>query len=239
MGDAEYLETIYEPSSAPGPDLKSADIVFVHGLNPRSSPDFARATWTHANENFWPKDQLSQALPNSRVLLFSYNSRVASDISTNGIHQHANNLLDRLSGKRGANNQQLCRPIIFVAHSLGGLVVKEALVTAKSNDRYKEIRESTRGLVFFGVPHQGGNGVDLGAIVANIVNALTGSGHNDLVDSLKKNSLFQEHQSEHFKNQLEDYQVVSVVEDKPTKISIFRKMVCPPFLPTPRNILID
>jgi hypothetical protein len=71
----------------------------VHGLNPQSSPNFARATWT-ANDNFWPTEQLRQIAPASRVFLYSYNSQVAHDVSKNGIEDHANNLLVRLSGKR-------------------------------------------------------------------------------------------------------------------------------------------
>jgi predicted alpha/beta hydrolase family esterase len=114
--------------------------------------------------------------------------------------------------------QSRYRPIIFVAHSLGGLVVKQALVIAKNNDKYREIREATRGLVFFAVPHQGGYGASLGAIAKNIVTSLTRESRNDLVEALKQNSLFQENQATLFKHQLEDYQVVSIVEDRPIKL---------------------
>ena len=110
-------------------------------------------------------------------------------------------------------------PIIFVAHSLGGLVVKQALVIAKNDDTYSNIRKATNSLVFFAVPHQGGHGAGLGAIAKNIVLSLTGDANNDLIESLKSNSLFQEHQTAFFKHQLEDYHVVSVCEDKPTKLT--------------------
>jgi len=112
-------------------------------------------------------------------------------------------------------------PIIFVAHSLGGLVVKQALVTAKNNDDYKKIREATVGLVFFAVPHRGGHGASLGTIAKNIVVSLTGEGQNNLVESLKQNSFFQESQAALFKHQLEDYHIVSVIEDRPTKFTKF------------------
>ncbi len=112
-------------------------------------------------------------------------------------------------------------PIIFVAHSLGGLVVKQALVTAKIDDTYNNLRKATYGLVFFAVPHQGGHGAGLGAIAKNIVLSLTGDANNDLIESLKSNSLFQENQTAFFKHQLEDYQIVSVCEDKPTKLTRF------------------
>ena len=80
--------------------LTSVSIVFVHGLNPLSKAKFAESTWTYDNGNFWPVDLLPQRIPSARIHIFSYNSRVAWDTSTNGIQQHANNLLDRLSGAR-------------------------------------------------------------------------------------------------------------------------------------------
>ena len=184
--------------------------MFVHGLNPRSRADFARKTWTHQNGNFWPATQLPQHISSARVLLFSYNSQAIWDANENGIKEHASNLLDRLSGSRKSTNPNVCIrsdslcstvlkgtsksnykvPIIFVAHSLGGLVVKQVLVISKNDDTYAGLREATYGLVFFAVPHRGGNGADLGTIAKNIVTSLAGSASNDLIESLKSNSLF-------------------------------------------------
>ena len=72
----------------------------MHGLNPRSTPDFARSTWTHENGNFWPADHLPARIESARILIFSYNSQAAWDANENGIQEHAENLLDRLSGRR-------------------------------------------------------------------------------------------------------------------------------------------
>lgn len=100
-------------------------------------------------------------------------------------------------------------------------MVKQALVTAKNDDTYMNLRKATYGLVFFAVPHQGGHGGGLGGIAKNIVLSLTGDANNDLIESLKSNSLFQENQKTFFKHQLEDYRIVSVYETKPTKIIKF------------------
>ena len=110
-------------------------------------------------------------------------------------------------------------PIIFVAHSLGGLVVKQALVIAKNDDNYISVRKATHSLVFFAVPHQGGHGVNLGEIAKNLVLSLTGDAKNNIIESLRSNSLFQETQAEFFKHQLEDYQIVSIYENRPTKLT--------------------
>lgn len=90
---------------------------------------------------------------------------------------------------------------------------------AKINDKFKEICKATTSLVFFAVPHQGGHGTTLGTIARNIVTTLNGEERNDLLQSLKRNSIFQENQAKFFRQQLEDYQVLSVVEDLPTVLA--------------------
>ena len=68
------------------------------------------------------------------------------------------------------------------------------------------------------MPNQGGHGAGLGAIAKNIVLGLTGDANSDIIESLKSNSLFQENQATAFKHQLEDFRIVSVYENRPTKL---------------------
>ncbi|OCL02321.1 tetratricopeptide repeat domain-containing protein, partial [Glonium stellatum] len=65
------------------------------------------------------------------------------------------------------------RPIIFVAHSLGGIIVKSALIHSDAArqgalEEHRSIKLSTYGIVFMGTPHQGGSGVALGKLMVNI-----------------------------------------------------------------------
>ena len=132
-------------------------IVFVHGLNLKGNPGHARKTWTHENGTFWPRALLPELLPTARVLLFAYNSGILSNASKLSVAGHAKSLLTDIEHKRLDKNQ-VHRPLIFVAHSLGGLVVKQALVEARLNEqKYGCLKASTYGLVFFATPHAGGN----------------------------------------------------------------------------------
>ncbi|KAF8530880.1 hypothetical protein BDD12DRAFT_767720, partial [Trichophaea hybrida] len=166
----------------------------------------------------WPRDLLPQDVPGARILVFGYNSNVAFNVSNQSTREHANALLERLSASR-ASPQARIRPIIFVGHSLGGLLIKQALVNAKLNWKvYSSIRESTRGLVFFGTPHQGGNGVTLGKIAVNIVTTLGGKVSNDLLLYLEKDSVLTQNTNDDFRHQVEDYRFVSFFETRKTRL---------------------
>ncbi|KAF3936563.1 Ankyrin-1 [Dactylella cylindrospora] len=102
---------------------------------------------------------------------------------------------------------------------MGGLVVKRALVIAKLNNKYRDIKDSCFGLIFFATPHQGGNHANLGKIARNIILAFTGDPKNPLIDALQKNSHFTEEQAETFRHQFEDYRILSFVETLKTPLS--------------------
>jgi hypothetical protein len=50
----------------------------------------------------WLRDFLPKKLPTARILLFGYNANVAFQTSTAGVREQAENLLNRLKGKRKA-----------------------------------------------------------------------------------------------------------------------------------------
>lgn len=110
------------------------DIVLVHGLN-----GHPRMTWTSPpskkskSEVFWPTDLLPATLKSAkaRILVYGYNADVytfGGSASSDMIHQHAQTLLANLSAERKLEERAEV-PIIWVAHSLGGILVKRASYT--------------------------------------------------------------------------------------------------------------
>lgn len=73
---------------------------------------------------FWPRDLLPSGCPKARVLVFGYDSKVTKYTSgatnQNSVHSHSKDLLFALMRERPSG-----RRLIFVAHSLGGIVVKQ------------------------------------------------------------------------------------------------------------------
>jgi hypothetical protein len=108
---------------------------------------------------------------------------------------------------------------------LGGLVVKQALVTAKLNDAYGNLSKCTRGLIFFGTPHRGGNGATVAKHASRALSIFTGQPASTLLPVLEKRSFFSESLTEHFYLLSNDLKVLSFFEQRKKAVRIKRMRV--------------
>ena len=77
-------------------------------------------------------------------------------------------LLNAVSSERRSHSG---RPLIFVAHSLGGLLVKQALIESwksEQDGQNRNLHKMCRAIMFFGTPHRGSSDASWGLILANI-----------------------------------------------------------------------
>ncbi|OBT47140.1 hypothetical protein VE00_03128 [Pseudogymnoascus sp. WSF 3629] len=135
-------------------------------------------------------------------------------VSKATITSHADNLLLQLSWERPTIQSNT--RIVFIGHSLGGLVIKQALLNAQRNRNYESILKSTFGLAFFAVPHRGSN---LGKTVSALVRSLSGANaDNKILESLETNSLFTKDMIKQYRYMLENYRIVSFYEQMDTPL---------------------
>ncbi|KAJ5730165.1 vegetative incompatibility protein HET-E-1 [Penicillium malachiteum] len=163
------LYTVYEPEQA---EDVTFEIVAVHGLG--AHPEY---TWTgtpsvstssgHRNRIHLLRDLLKNDFPTARILAFAHNSDWLIDAPITSAQQIGNRLLDELVKHRLKYRSV---PIVFLGHSFGGIVIKEAL--CKPEETARDIVDSTCGIIFLGTPHQGSPISILGTVAARVTGFL-------------------------------------------------------------------
>ncbi|KAI1363823.1 Alpha/Beta hydrolase protein [Xylaria arbuscula] len=169
-------------------DNKNAivDVCFVHGLTGDRDK-----TWTAEGQpEPWPTTLLAQKLPQARLLTYGYDAYFvkSSVASTNNLFNHGINFLNDLTNDRH-HHRATSRPIIFVAHSLGGLVCKVALTRSRNNaDKHLQaIFDKFIGIVFMGTPHHGSWMTEWGLISVKALGIIK-SVNDNLLQVLKVNN---------------------------------------------------
>ncbi|KAI0147348.1 hypothetical protein GGR57DRAFT_260172 [Xylariaceae sp. FL1272] len=221
--------------------IAAVDVVFVHGLQghpertwkveksqkislrrrlfgPPSAPVDEDTAAT-----YWPYDLLAQSddFRDSRIMTWGYDTRVIREFfggsDQQNISQHGNNLLVNLQQER---KEDPLRPLIFVAHSLGGIVLKVALDNSKRSThqpQYLGIYKSTSGIVFLGTPHGGSQSANWGLLVSKIVKSAMQAPAERVLRGLTPNSELLENLRKAFLQMLEDghFGIHSFYETRP------------------------
>ncbi|KAK0712187.1 Alpha/Beta hydrolase protein, partial [Apiosordaria backusii] len=193
-------------------------IIAIHGLN-----GHAFRTWTKecpasqpgaaATGTMWLRDLLPSRLPDARIMTYGYDSRVFSGTKAD-VLQDAEELLSQLRAKR--EDLEVGYPILFIAHSLGGLVLKQALCVAKDHSEYGELFEMTRGITFMGTPHRGSGVASPALILASILRVAGLRIAKQRLRSLQEHSKSLFNLSDQFRRITAGISILSFYETKPT-----------------------
>ncbi|KAJ3536823.1 hypothetical protein NM208_g6099 [Fusarium decemcellulare] len=216
--------TLHDPPGA------RADIVFVHGLQGhpektwafRSESEDIPLTWRErlllqrrkqraaGPSVYWPYDLLCQheEFVSSRIMTWGHDTKVIREFfggsDLQNISQHGNNLLVRLQQERRDNPT---RPLIFVAHSLGGIIVKTALAIAKNSQyqpQYLPVYSSVLGIIFLATPHNGSGTAGWGLIASNLTKFALQRPSSSILRGLNPNNEVLENLQRSFLQMLED-----------------------------------
>lgn len=143
MSDELTLEHVF------GSESSLVDVIFVHGLTGDH-----RETWTSATHgDFWP-GWLEKDLDRVSVYSLGYPASLFEEWANEemDLFERAGNILERFAGL-GIGR----RPIAFVGHSLGGILVKITLRKSQesADEGWKRVSEATKLVVFLATPHTG------------------------------------------------------------------------------------
>ena len=172
MSESELIQIINADKAE-----RLGDVIFVHGLGGN-----ARGTWhpqgKQDDDNFWPF-WLGQELSDVGIWSLGY---AVEPFRWKG---ETMPLVDRATSTLALLDSYDIgkRPLIFIAHSLGGLLVKQMLRHAQDfgASRWKAIVNQTKGIVFLSTPH---SGADIASWISHIGKLL---GTTESVDELKAN----------------------------------------------------
>ncbi|KAL8821675.1 MAG: hypothetical protein Q9223_000312 [Gallowayella weberi] len=214
------LHLIYQPSAT-----SCVDIVFIHGLGGDS-----RKTWSrdHNPELFWPGLwlPLETELERARIFTFGYNAnfRPGEARSMASITDFAKELLfDLRFGKTNDGDKFGIgeTPLIFVTHSMGGLLAKKACLLGQNDEHYKDLARSISAIIFLSTPHRGSN---LAEILNKILVVSFQSARNFITD-LNRSSMALEEINEQFRHIAPRMSIWSFYETLPTLIGPRKMMV--------------
>lgn len=198
-----------------------SSIVAVHGLD-----ENGMTAWVHpSNGCFWLRDLLPNEGFKARIFTVNYKADATSFFSSSSadrISHHAQTLVEELNAER-EHDDSIQRPIIFLCHGLGGLIVKKALIYASTCTSAKmthlhSVFTSTFGLIFFGTPHEGIEKARWSLLAKGLKGVLKDRSH--LIASMEKRSETLQTISQQFSPLLKNFYVHNFWETLETSRSI-------------------
>lgn len=197
--------------------LDSASSVGLDRIN-SYTPSEPGNIQSRGNKVYWPYDLLPTEFPDARIMTYGYDADVigtlqGDNLKTNNFTTHSQNLMVALNAAITDNT-----PIIFVAHSLGGIIVKDALHRSKTNlnKDLKKMHRLTKCVVFLGTPHRGSKMASWSEICTKIVRLAMFDTRRKLLSSLRIDSeILETIQAEFLKMQyVGDFRIHSFQEGK-------------------------
>uniref|UniRef100_A0A671V946 Protein SERAC1 n=1 Tax=Sparus aurata TaxID=8175 RepID=A0A671V946_SPAAU len=165
----KYQDGVYilHPQTRGNQPIK-ADVLFIHGIlgaafktwrqkDRIASEEEKEAESMDDYTECWPKSWLAADCPNLRVLSVEYDSHLSdwmakcpAENQRKSLAYRSRELLRKLK-LAGVGE----RPVVWVAHSMGGLLVKKMLLDASEDPDMHELLKNTKGIMFYSVPHHG------------------------------------------------------------------------------------
>ncbi|OBT69998.1 hypothetical protein VE03_00646 [Pseudogymnoascus sp. 23342-1-I1] len=171
-------------------DEHKIDIIAISGLGGHAFGSFK----ARGGQHMWLCDSLPRDLPGAQIMIYGYNTQLHGSTSFQDIESLASTFRASIAAQRTpdlTSDKPRTVPLIFIAHSLGGLIIKEAIIQMKNDTKHQYLLESIYGGMFFGVPSQGME-------IASLVPMVAGQPNQTLLHTFGKESQLLRNQSRGF-----------------------------------------
>jgi len=152
---------------------KNRVFVFVHGVHGSPSD-----TWRAANGTYWPNLlKADSAFENSDIYVAGYNTPYTGSMAT--VSDVAESLFQYTETDKVFQDHQ---EVVFVCHSLGGLVVEQMLL------QHRSIATKIPFIVFYSTPHTGSVVANFASVFVDdpLVGAMVSGGGNNYLIGLER-----------------------------------------------------
>ncbi|KAE8441484.1 hypothetical protein EG329_004908 [Mollisiaceae sp. DMI_Dod_QoI] len=220
-GSMPRLLNVYSHADA------TAYIVLIHGLG-----GDMRKTWTTKNGVFWPRDLLpdSPGPLKASIWLYGYNADMSAFTDDNNsgsvnMSQNAKALVKCLTEETNIQNATE-RPIIWVTHGLGGILLKRALLLSMDLpvENSRSLFISTYGIIFLGTPHTGADPAKWGNLLQLMTQALLKKRPKS-VEVLQRDSEVLQNINMHFLDIYQRFKICMVHEGLKTSDGVTQELI--------------
>jgi triacylglycerol esterase/lipase EstA (alpha/beta hydrolase family) len=203
------LNLLHEPSEC------LVDFVFVHGLRGGS-----RKTWSASasQAHFWPKEWLpaDTDFRHVRIHSFGYNSDWLNPRENLlNVHDFGESLIEEIQNNPSIRRNKNTR-IVFIGHSMGGLVIKKACILSRENPSFNELGTRIHSIYFLATPHRGS---DLAQTLHKVLRS-TPAGNKAFIGNLERGSEAINILNDQFRHVCKGIAIHSFTESVPTNWGI-------------------
>jgi alpha-beta hydrolase superfamily lysophospholipase len=160
----------------------------------------------------WLRDSLPVHLKHTRSIIYGYDTKLTTSESFQTVDDIALSFTARLKSIRRSISS--AKPLVFIAHSLGGIVLKRAVLEmANSGDTGGSMLAAIRGIILFGVPNKG-------MMMSHLLPMVRGHPNAALIRALSPKSIYLTDLDERFSGTVlrRRVRIISVFETKRTQI---------------------
>ncbi|CCT70990.1 uncharacterized protein FFUJ_08979 [Fusarium fujikuroi IMI 58289] len=163
----------------------------------------------------WVRQGLRREADRARILLYEH----PSTTEDTRLSTLADALLEELENLRKREKQT--RPVVFVGHSIGGIIVKMALTKASRDPSFEDVYRQCYGAAFFGTPHQGSSYFAMPSLAAGIQNLLQLSAPmpTSITDDLRVGNTLLLQLDDDFKSIAHDFRIWTLYETIDSRLS--------------------
>jgi len=162
------------------PERHIADCIAISGL-----AGHPLGSWQPRGQDkafLWIRDEVPRYVRGTRAIIYGYDTRLMGSNSFQSVPHLSVSLISHIRANGGALDD--AKPLVFLAHSLGGIVLKDALcrlANSPDNSLERKILSRCRGAIMFGVPN-------LGMDQTHLLTIVRGSFIEHLVQDLSRDS---------------------------------------------------